>query len=575
MENEVKYKIKRAVYYFPTNRNKKNIEFDSLTPPYLSSRSSSRIIEFSNSSSKNIFKDKYRILTRNLNNFRRTKSHLINNKTEYQNFHKKILENKYKSNSIGSDLLITISNENKELVNFNNNIKTFSDEIMKEKFSKRYFFNLSKKTNIDNVYSSKKICNDIKEIYKNKIILNVQKRKREHSLEEYQNKSERLNMRLFQLKVSNNLINSYMKTNYNLLKFSTKQKEIEEIKLKEILIEKDILLEEIRKITEQLIKLEITKKFYLSLEELNKKYCGNTKDWITNNNFIKEAINKNTNNNLKLLEKLTDTKNELYKLKNIWDDLKKKEKKRIIENEEELKQKLNYLKDLKLKNYLLLKKKKYYLNNQKQLKKKGKTLNDFTSLNIEKIYEMNDELQYNYLINNSIQYYTLAKVLSHILLNIREKSPNFFIIPRKTKLKDIEKMLNMIYTENNKDEINKNILTMLLMLEKSLESIFIENKRLSLNQNNKILMKEELYKIEKTKESDNFKNYSVIAENIREKVIENIIRKENRLIIKPRKKINKYFIQKNSLNKKNIPNKIIKNQSNPIIIDYEALFENM
>ena len=71
MENEVKYKIKRAVYYFPTNRNKKNIEFDSLTPPYLSSRSSSRIIEFSNSSSKNIFKDKYRILTRNLNNFRR------------------------------------------------------------------------------------------------------------------------------------------------------------------------------------------------------------------------------------------------------------------------------------------------------------------------------------------------------------------------------------------------------------------------------------------------------------------------------------------------------------------------
>ena len=136
-------------------------------------------------------------------------------------------------------------------------------------------------------------------------------------------------------------------------------------------------------------------------------------------------------------------------------------------------------------------------------------------------------------------------------------------------------MLNMIYNEHNKDEINKNILTMLLMLEKSLESIFIENKRLSLNQKNKILIKEELYKIEKIKESDNFKNYSVIAENIREKVIENIIRKENRLIIKPRKKINKYFIQKNSLNKKNIPNKIIKNQSNPIIIDYEALFENM
>ena len=372
MENEVKYKIKRAVYYFPTNRNKKNKEFDSITPPYLSSRSSSRIIEISNSSSKNIFKTKYRILTRNLNNFRRTKSHLINNKTEYQNFHKKILENKYKSNSIGSDILITISNENKELVNFNNNIKTFSDEIIKEKSNKRYFFNLSKKTNIDNVYSSKEICNDIKEIYKNKIILNVQKRKREHSLEEYQNKSERLNMRLFQLKVSNNLINSYMKTNKSLLNFSTKQKEIEETKLKEILIEKDILLEEIRKITEQLLKLEITKKFYLSLEELNIKYCGNSKDWITNNNFIKEAINKNTNNNLKLLEKLTDIKNELYKLKNIWDDLKKKEKKRIIENEEELKQKLNYLKDLKLKNYLLLKKKSYYLNNQKQLKKKRK-----------------------------------------------------------------------------------------------------------------------------------------------------------------------------------------------------------
>ena len=117
-------------------------------------------------------------------------------------------------------------------------------------------------------------------------------------------------------------------------------------------------MEEIRKITEQLLKLEITKKFYLSLEELNKKYCGNSKDWITNNNFIKEAINKNTNNNLKLLEKLTDIKNELYKLKNIWDDLKEKEKKRIIENEEELKQKLNYLKDLKLKNYLLLKEKK-------------------------------------------------------------------------------------------------------------------------------------------------------------------------------------------------------------------------
>ena len=114
MENEVKYKIKRAVYYFPTNvyRNKKYKEFDSITPPF-----SSRIIQISNSSSKNIFKDKYRLLTRNLNNFRRTKSHLINNRTEYENFHKKILENKYKSNSIGSDILISISNENKTLSN--------------------------------------------------------------------------------------------------------------------------------------------------------------------------------------------------------------------------------------------------------------------------------------------------------------------------------------------------------------------------------------------------------------------------------------------------------------------------
>ena len=33
-------------------------------------------------------------------------------------------------------------------------------------------------------------------------------------------------MRLFQLKVSNNLINSYMKTNKSLLNFSTKQKEM-------------------------------------------------------------------------------------------------------------------------------------------------------------------------------------------------------------------------------------------------------------------------------------------------------------------------------------------------------------
>ena len=179
-------------------------------------------------------------------------------------------------------------------------------------------------------------------------------------------------MRLFQLKISNNLINSYMKTNKSLLTFSTKQKEKEEIKLKEILIEKNILLEEIRKISEQLIKTKITKKFYLSIEELNKKYCGNRKDRIINTNFIKEIIDKNTNNILKLIEKLNDIKNELYKLKNTWDDLKKKEKKRIKENEEELKQKLNFLKDLKLKNCLLLKKKNYYLNEQKQLKKKEK-----------------------------------------------------------------------------------------------------------------------------------------------------------------------------------------------------------
>ena len=136
---------------------------------------------------------------------------------------------------------------------------------------------------------------------------------------------------------------------------------------------------------------------------------------------------------------------------------------------------------------------------------------------------------------------------------------------------EVEYILNLKYNEKNKKEINKNILIMILILERSWESLFIELKKDVLIPTNANFIKNELYTIDKNKQKENIKNYNIISNEIREKMIENIIKKDNKIILKPKKKINKYYSQinvfKKTINKTN-------QQSNPIM-DYTNIIEGI
>ena len=225
-----------------------------------------------------------------------------------------------------------------------------------------------------------------------------------------------------------------------------------------------------------------------------------------------------------------------------------------------------------MKYFLLLKKKEYYLKENKKCNREDKKIiYNFNTLNMKRMLKINREIKYNNMIYNSIPYSTLAKVLSDMIKNIRNYSPNFYIIPKKMRNYEVEYILNLKYNEKNKKEINKNILIMILILERSWESLFIELKKDVLIPTNANFIKNELYTIDKNKQKENIKNYNIISNEIREKMIENIIKKDNKIILKPKKKINKYHSQTNLFKK--ISNK--KNQQSKPIMDYTNIIEGI
>ena len=578
MENEVKYKIKRTIYYFPTKKilhRNTILNHDSISTPYLSLSPSSRIIETLNLPSKYNIKKQYKILTRNLNNIKKAKSNLLYlNKTEYGNFHRKILKKKIKTNSnIGnSHFFITLSQENNTLSDLNNNIKTYSNPPeLNEKYKKRQFFNLTKKINNNQPLTPREFSNEIKDFFKKRIISNVLKKKKRNYIEDYNNKSERIDMKIFQLKIGNNLIDSFIQSNKDLLRFSRNEKEKEENKLDDIIIQKELLIDEIKKLSEDIEKKQNILKFYKSIEDINKQFFGNTIEFIENPNFIEEKINEWTNINIKLLNILNDKKNSLFRIKKKLNNLEIEINKDSI-FDEKIKIKKNHLNDLKMKYFLLLKKKEYYLKENKKCNREDKKIiYNFNTLNMKRMLKINREIKYNNMIYNSIPYSTLAKVLSDMIKNIRNYSPNFDIIPKKMRNYEVEYILNLKYNEKNKKEINKNILIMILILERSWESLFIELKKDVLIPTNANFIKNELYTIDKNKQKENIKNYNIISNEIREKMIENIIKKDNKIILKPKKKINKYHSQTNLFKK--ISNK--KNQQSKPIMDYTNIIEGI
>jgi len=578
MENEVKYKIKRTIYYFPTKKilhRNTILNHDSIFTPYLSLSPSSRIIETLNLPSKYNIKKQYKILTRNLNNIKKAKSNLLYlNKTEYGNFHRKILKKKIKTNSnIGnSHFFITLSQENNTLSDLNNNIKTYSNPPeLNEKYKKRQFFNLTKKINNNQPLTPREFSNEIKDFFKKRIISNVLKKKKRNYIEDYNNKSERIDMKIFQLKIGNNLIDSFIQSNKDLLRFSRNEKEKEENKLDDIIIQKELLIDEIKKLSEDIEKKQNILKFYKSIEDINKQFFGNTIEFIENPNFIEEKINEWTNINIKLLNILNDKKNSLFRIKKKLNNLEIEINKDSI-FDEKIKIKKNHLNDLKMKYFLLLKKKEYYLKENKKCNREDKKIiYNFNTLNMKRMLKINREIKYNNMIYNSIPYSTLAKVLSDMIKNIRNYSPNFYIIPKKMRNYEVEYILNLKYNEKNKKEINKNILIMILILERSWESLFIELKKDVLIPTNANFIKNELYTIDKNKQKENIKNYNIISNEIREKMIENIIKKDNKIILKPKKKINKYHSQTNLFKK--ISNK--KNQQSKPIMDYTNIIEGI
>ena len=134
---------------------------------------------------------------------------------------------------------------------------------------------------------------------------------------------------------------------------------------------------------------------------------------------------------------------------------------------------------------------------------------------------------------------------------------------------EVEYILNLKYNEKNQDEINKNIITMIIILERSWESLFIQLKKDVFIPKNENFIRNKLHSIEKNKQNENIKNYNLISNEIRENMIQSIVKKDNKIILKPKKKINKYYSQlnvfKKTINKTN-------QQSNPIM-DYINIIE--
>ena len=489
-------------------------------------------------------------------NTKRNKSFAFSKKKNQCNdYYKKIMHNKFKTN-----IKLYFNNNNirdETPIIFYDRRKGKNKFIDNSEYGTKFYTNMnSLRKNFKKIYLDKnqitphhfvreEYVNNIQKLFKGNYIFLTQKNKYQNLKDFERNKIDSVNNYSYQIQENKKLLEIYITSKSKYIKYLQKIVLKEQDKLYLLLKKKDNLLIEIKSIYN---KIEEKKKIinrYDGYKNLIDSIFKNNQVILKEPNLISyrlkylernivELLNKNNNQKENIWELQKELKQYINSYNNNYKNID------IIMKNNEIE-----IKRLKQINQSLLKEKNNLENNIKRHsfwnRVKSDTFNKINELSLIEVVELEkiiDEAKYNKLFKQFPFHFTcVSYFISTLLKYIKNNSPEFFFINNDSSLVSINELMRILDMKYNKDNLNyiyNNILIMLCILEKSIQKIL--NQINSYNKNPEIsnFIKKELKQRETERKLKNISQKDNIKQEFRNKILYKMIEKENKIVFRNR-----------------------------------------
>ncbi len=524
----------------------------------------------------------YPHLKKSLFNFRRNKSSaFIKNYKRYNNFYRKTIHNKFKSNiNLYSNKNLNIDDTPIILFDRKDNKNKINERFDGEK--KVYSSpNTSRKSNFTKMYCDKvkntpyhlmrgEYVNDIEKVLKGKYILLTQRNKYQDLTDIIRYKIDAINNYCYHIKENKKILEKFCRERNKYLKHLYEVIAKEQDILYILYGKKDILLIEIKSIYHKIEEKKKIIKQYAGYKLLINSFFNNDQQILSDPNILFEKILSLEKNNLELLKKYNEERDKIVELKKELTQLTNKYNSDHKSLDLSIKSEENELKRLK-EIYFSLKRAKdslYHYNKKSSfwnriISEKKNKINELTDIEVAELETIIDEAKFDKLFKKFPLHFTcVSYYISNIIKFIKTNAPEFFkfndnCVTDTTFVTNYEfdKILNMSYNHKNLFLINENILIMLFRLEKSVISILSKISDYQKNEELSIFIKKKIKEREIKRKLINISQKDQIKQDFRNIILEKLKQKHNRIIIKHKR----YFsnpppfiinINKNKNNKK-------------------------
>ena len=524
----------------------------------------------------------YPHLKKSLFNFRRNKSSaFIKNYKRYNNFYRKTIHNKFKSNiNLYSNKNLNIDDTPIILFDRKDNKNKINERFDGEK--KVYSSpNTSRKSNFTKMYCDKvkntpyhlmrgEYANDIEKVLKGKYILLTQRNKYQDLTDIIRYKIDAINNYCYHIKENKKILEKFCRERNKYLKHLYEVIAKEQDILYILYGKKDILLIEIKSIYHKIEEKKKIIKQYAGYKLLINSFFNNDQQILSDPNILFEKILSLEKNNLELLKKYNEERDKIVELKKELTQLTNKYNSDHKSLDLSIKSEENELKRLK-EIYFSLKRSKdslYHYNKKSSfwnriISEKKNKINELTDIEVAELETIIDEAKFDKLFKKFPLHFTcVSYYISNIIKFIKTNAPEFFkfndnCVTDTTFVTNYEfdKILNMSYNHKNLFLINENILIMLFRLEKSVISILSKISDYQKNEELSIFIKKKIKEREIKRKLINISQKDQIKQDFRNIILEKLKQKHNRIIIKHKR----YFsnpppfiinINKNKNNKK-------------------------
>ena len=493
--------LTKSTKFFNTSRNQK-----SFSNGFGSSFES--IKTFKNfSPSYSVYKESLILfpdLKKNLLRYQRNKSSAFIKKiNRYDNFYRKTMHNKFKSNINLYSNKKFISTEEIPMIIYDRKKEQNKERFENVKEKESFTTPNSSRGNITKMYCDKKsispyhlvrgeYVNDIEKVLRGNLILLTQRNKLQDFLDIEKYKIDAINNYCYHIEKNKELLEKFYKDRNKYIKHLHGIISREQDILNILYGKKDILLIEIKSIHN---KIEETKKIlkqYEGYKLLINSIFNNDNVILSDPNILFDKVLYLERNNLELIKKYN--------------------------------------------------KKKHSFWNRLLAEKKSK-INELSSIEVAELETIIDEAKFDKLFKKFPLHFTcVSYYISNILKIIKNRAPEFFAFKDNSfvdktflTLRNLERIMTMNYNQNNLFNINDNILIMLFILEKSVEKLLKQINSYHQNLDLSKFIKKKLKEKEVHRKLRNISHKDNIKQEFRSSILNKLTEKQNKFIFRNRR----------------------------------------